>query len=102
MRLIRLLIAILFLAVGLIVGALNPQPVGLDLGVATLHATLGVTVLIALLVGVIAGGLVLMASVVLPLRRRLRLAKKPVPANARTANPTSADTASTDITAEGI
>ncbi len=79
MRLIRLLIAILFLAVGLIVGALNPQPVGLDLGIATLHASLGVTVLIALLVGVIAGGLVLTASVVLPLRRRLRLAIKPVP-----------------------
>ena len=72
MRLIRLLIAILFLAVGLIVGALNPQPVDLDLGIATLHATLGVSVLVALLVGIVAGGLVLTASVVLPLRRRLR------------------------------
>lgn len=87
MRLIRLLIAILFLAVGLIVGALNPQPVDLDLGIATLHATLGVSVLVALLVGIVAGGLVLTASVVLPLRRRLRQqqsakAVKPAPASA--------------------
>ena len=74
MRLIRLLVALLFLAVGVAIGALNPQPVALDLGVAMLRLTLGVCVLGALLLGVIAGGLVLSASVVLPLHRRLRRA----------------------------
>ena len=74
MRPIRLLVAILFLAVGLALGALNPQPVVLDLGIASWHATLGVGVLAALLVGVMAGGLVVTASVVLPLRQRLRKA----------------------------
>jgi len=72
MRLIRWLIALLCLAIGIIVGALNPQPVALDLGVATLHSTLGVSVLLSLLLGVIVGGLVLVASVVVPLRQRLR------------------------------
>ena len=74
MRLIRFLLAIVFLAVGLVVGALNPQPVVLDLGFSAWHATLGVSVLVALLVGVVVGGLVLSASVVLPLRQRLRKA----------------------------
>ncbi|HZV23119.1 MAG TPA: LapA family protein [Luteimonas sp.] len=72
MRLMRWLIALLCLAVGVVVGALNPQPVSLDLGLATLHPTLGVCVLLALLLGVIAGGLVLVVSTVLPLRQRLR------------------------------
>jgi len=72
MRLIRLLIALLCLAVGLVVGALNHQPVVIDLGFNTLHATLGVSVLVALLLGALIGGLAVTASVVLPLRRRLR------------------------------
>jgi len=72
MRLIRWLIALLCLAVGVVVGALNPQPVMLDLGVTVLHSTLGVCLLVALLLGVIVGGLVLVASSVLPLRKRLR------------------------------
>jgi uncharacterized integral membrane protein len=46
----------------------------LDLGIASWHATLGVGVLAALLVGVIAGGVVVTASMVLPLRQRLRKA----------------------------
>ena len=72
MRLIRLLIAILCLAVGVVVGALNHQPVVIDLGFDTLHATLGVSVLVALLLGALIGGLAVTASVVLPLRQRLR------------------------------
>ncbi|MFC7300244.1 lipopolysaccharide assembly protein LapA domain-containing protein [Cognatiluteimonas weifangensis] len=74
MRLIRLLIAILFLVAGLAIGGLNPQPVVLDLGIASLRATLGVSVLAGLLVGVVVGGLVLTTAVVLPLRQRLRRA----------------------------
>jgi uncharacterized integral membrane protein len=72
MRLIRLLIAILCLAVGVVVGALNHEPVVIDLGFNTLHATLGVSVLVALLLGALIGGLAVTASVVLPLRQRLR------------------------------
>ena len=36
------------------------------------HASLGVCLILALLAGVVAGGLVLVASVVLPLQQRLR------------------------------
>ena len=72
MRMIRFLIALLCIAAGVVVGALNPQPVSLDFGFATVQGTLGVSLLVALLAGAIAGGLVLAASVVLPLRQRLR------------------------------
>lgn len=75
MRLIRFLIAVLCIAVGVVVGALNPQPVSLDLGFAVLHGTLGVSLLVALLVGAVAGGLMLAASVILPLRQQLRRAR---------------------------
>jgi putative membrane protein len=74
MRLIRLLIALACIALGVVVGALNAQPVTLDLAFATLHSTLGICILVSLLLGVVLGGLVLMASVVLPLRQRLRAA----------------------------
>ena len=72
MRLLRVLVGFFFIAAGLAIGALNPQPVAIDLGFATLHATLGVAILVSLLAGVFAGGLVLAVSVVLPLRKRLR------------------------------
>ncbi|MDN5781065.1 MAG: lipopolysaccharide assembly protein LapA domain-containing protein [Luteimonas sp.] len=87
MRLIRFLIALLCIAAGIVVGALNPQPVSLDFGLVTLRGTAGVSLLIALLVGAIAGGLMLAASVVLPLRqqlRRERAARAAVPANSTT------------------
>lgn len=80
MRLIRLLAAIACLVAGIAVGALNPQSVALDLGFVSLRAGLGVIVLAALLGGVILGGLILTASVVLPLRQRLRRASANAPA----------------------
>ena len=83
MRLIRLLVAIACLVAGIAVGALNPQSVSLDLGFSTLHGSLGVTVLLALLVGVILGGLILTVSTVLPLRQRLRRAGQSKPAVAQ-------------------
>jgi len=75
MRLIRLLIALACLAAGVAVGALNTQAVRLDVGFAQLPTSLGIAVLAALLLGVVLGGLVLAASVVLPLRQRLRRAE---------------------------
>jgi uncharacterized integral membrane protein len=72
MRLFRLLIALACLAAGIAVGGLNTQAVRLDLGFVQLPTSLGVAVLVAVLLGVVIGGLALTASVVLPLRQRLR------------------------------
>lgn len=74
MRLIRLIVAIACLLLGAIVGALNTQPVLLDLGFASVRASLGLSVLVALLLGVVVGGTILAVGVVAPLRRRLRRA----------------------------
>ena len=74
MRLIRILAGLLCLAAGVAVGALNPQAVELDLGVAVLRPTLGLALLATLLLGALAGGLATMASFVLPARRRARAA----------------------------
>lgn len=71
MRLIRLLTAFACIAAGIAIGALNMNPVRLDIGFTLLSTTLGVVVIVALLIGVLLGGLVLAASVVWPLRRRL-------------------------------
>ena len=76
MRLIRPVAAIACLMLGAVVGALNPQPVSLDLGFAVLRTSLGLSVLLALLLGVVAGGAVLAASLVAPLRKRLRAAER--------------------------
>lgn len=75
MRLIRLIAAIACILLGAVVGALNTQPVALDLGMATLRASLGLSVLVSLLVGVLVGGGLLTIAVVAPLRRRLRRAE---------------------------
>lgn len=75
MRPLRMLIAIVFLAVGLVLGVLNAEQATVDLGVFELKAGLGVILLCALLAGMLAGGLAIVVSVVLPLRRALRRAK---------------------------
>jgi len=75
MRMIRMLVALACVAAGVVVGALNPQRVLLDVGFATTTTTLGIAVLVALLIGVVVGGLVLTAGVVLPLQQRLRRAE---------------------------
>lgn len=74
MRLIRLIAAIACILLGAIVGALNTQPIALDLGMVTIRASLGLSVLVALLLGVLVGGGILAVAVVAPLRRRLRRA----------------------------
>ena len=71
MRLLRIFPAIVFIALGIALGVLNPQRVALDLGVAVLPAGLGVALLAAVLLGAILGGLALALGVIAPLRREL-------------------------------
>lgn len=84
MRPLRALVALLFLIVGVVLGALNPDHVTLDLGLAHIRAGLGVILLCTLLVGVLLGGLAMTASVVLPMRRKLRRDRKAEPERLRT------------------
>ena len=72
MRLIRLVAAIAFLLLGGVVGALNTQPVRLDLGVVQFDASMGVLGLVLLALGMLLGAALIALGVVLPLRRRLR------------------------------
>ena len=72
---IRFIAAVACLLAGGLIGALNPQPVALDLGFATLHTSLGLGVLVSLLLGVLAGGLLVAAGLVAPMRQRLRRAE---------------------------
>ena len=77
MRLLRILFSIVFIALGIGLGALNPQGVVLDLGVSTLRASLGVALLSAVLFGAVLGGLALSLGVIAPLRRALDRRRAP-------------------------
>ena len=79
MRVIRMLIAFAFIALGATVGALNRQEIAIDFGAFHLSTTLGIAMLVALLAGVVLGGLAITASVVLPLRRQLSRARTTLP-----------------------
>jgi uncharacterized integral membrane protein len=73
MRLLKAVIALLFLVLGVLFGALNREPVDIELGFHTIeNATLGITMLVALLAGALLAGLVLTVGVIWPLRHRLR------------------------------
>ena len=71
MRLIKALIALCFVAMGVVFGALNKQPVHVDLWFRSLDGRLGLVLLAVLLVGALLGGLAVTAGVVWPMRRRL-------------------------------
>ena len=72
--LLQVLIALVFVAGGVLFGALNPQLVTLDFQLLRLDASLGVALLIALLLGALLGGIAVAVGVVWPLQRRLRKA----------------------------
>lgn len=76
MRLIRFLVAFACLALGAVIGALNRQLISIDLGVVHVPTNLGIALIVALLIGVLIGGLAISASLVLPLRRRLARAER--------------------------
>lgn len=71
MRLFRIFFAVVFVALGAALGALNREPVLLDLGFTHVHGSLGVMVLATALAGALCGGLALTLGVVAPLQRRL-------------------------------
>jgi lipopolysaccharide assembly protein A len=71
MRLIRSLIALCFVALGIVFGALNRDPVRVDLWFSAFQGRLGLVLLAVLLTGALLGGLVVTLGVVLPLRRTL-------------------------------
>ena len=83
MRLIRSLIALCFVAMGIVFGALNREPVRVDLWFAAFEGRLGLVLLAVLLAGAVLGGLVVTLGVVLPLRRSLARTRAEAPTNER-------------------
>ena len=71
MRLIKSIIALCFVARGVIFGALNRQDVHVDLWFRSVDGRLGLVLLTVLLLGALLGGLAVTAGVVWPMRRRL-------------------------------
>lgn len=76
MRLLQLLLALLFVAAGVVFGALNPQTTMLDFYYLHQSVGVGVALLVALLIGASLGGMAISVGVVWPLRRKLRQSHK--------------------------
>ena len=74
--LLQVLLALIFVAAGILFGALNPQAATIDFHVFQTTASLGVSLLTALLIGALLGGLAVTVGIVWPLRRRLRKAER--------------------------
>ena len=86
--LLQILIALAFMAGGVLFGAFNPQAVNIDFHWFIVPASLGVALLIAVLVGAVLGGLAVTIGIAWPLRRQLRKAHREIDA-ARSATGTS-------------
>lgn len=74
MNILRLIIALVFLAIGLVVGFLNTEAVHLNLIVAQVDTMSGLAIIVSLLAGVCIGALIVLATVAWPLYARLRKA----------------------------
>ena len=75
MRLLKAVVALLFVALGVLFCALNREPVRIEFGFRTIeNASLGLVLLLAMFAGALLAGLVLTVSVIWPLRHRLRRA----------------------------
>lgn len=72
MRLIGLLILLLFVVLGVLVGALNADPVRYDLAFAWIELPKGVGLLVALVIGWLLGGLTAWLGMSISQRRGLR------------------------------
>ena len=85
MNVFRLLVALLFLGLGLIIGFLNDSPgIVLDLIFFKWSTTPGNAIILSLLAGVIIGGLIVLATMVWPLYSKLRKANKQAATSAST------------------
>lgn len=71
-RVIFIIIAVLAIALGLVVGTLNSEPVGFDLLWIQLQWPLGLLVLCIFVVGLLTGLLLAWVFGIMPLRVRLR------------------------------
>ncbi|MEO6173009.1 MAG: lipopolysaccharide assembly protein LapA domain-containing protein [Arenimonas sp.] len=76
MPLLKTLLALAFVIMGIVFGALNRDVMHIDLFFTTLQASIGLTVLLVLLLGCLLGGLVVLATVVWPMRSNLIKAEK--------------------------
>lgn len=76
MRIFIVVIVLLFVAAGVLFGALNADLVAYDLGFASVRLPKGAALLVALLVGWLLGGLVAWLGMGLRQRRRLRQAAR--------------------------
>ncbi len=85
--LLQVLIALVFVAGGVLFGAYNPQQVTLDFHFAQVSLTLGVALLAATFIGALLGGIAVAIGVAWPLRMRLRKAL------AASANPRASNSA---------
>lgn len=72
MRLLALLVLVLFVAAGIVVGALNADPVRYDLAFAQIELPKGAALLSTLVLGWLLGGLTAWLGVSLGHRRALR------------------------------
>jgi uncharacterized integral membrane protein len=71
MRVVKSLLAVAFVLVGLVFGALNRQSIRVDVWFRFFEMRLGLLLLTVLLLGALLGGAAVTAGVVWPLRRRL-------------------------------
>lgn len=76
MNYVRLVVALVFLAAGMVVGVLNTQPITLRLLFTEVETSSGVAIILALLSGVLIGGAIVLATLVLPMYAKLRKAQK--------------------------
>ncbi len=86
MNIFRLIIALIFLGIGLLVGVLNTQPITLKLLFTDIQTSSGVAIILSLLAGVVIGGLIILATLVWPLYTKLRKANKQAAASAPPSN----------------
>lgn len=77
MNVFRLVVALVFLALGLVVGFQNSSPqITLKLISFTWVTTPGNAIILSLLTGVVIGGLIVLATIVWPLYSKLRKANR--------------------------
>ena len=69
---VQILLAIVFVAAGVLFGAFNAQPVHIDFHAFVLTTSLGVGLLGAMFVGAALGGIAVTIGIVWPLRMRVR------------------------------